>query len=66
MAQEFMREREVRVIVYEKGESTPEELFEGLMLDSRRGDEVHKLENWGREGSTYLRRKLLGTRRRLL
>lgn len=53
----FAQQRKVRLFLYEKGEVTTEELWRTLPLESARGDEVVRLENWGREGATYLRRE---------
>lgn len=49
----FIRERETRVIVYNKGPKTESEIREGM--DLRRSDDVVNLPNYGREGATYLR-----------
>lgn len=49
----FIRERESRVLIYNKGPRSEEELREKLELKS--SDEVIPLPNYGREGATYLK-----------
>jgi hypothetical protein len=49
----FVRERESRVLIYNKGPRSEEELREKMELKS--SDEVIPLPNYGREGATYLK-----------
>lgn len=49
----FVRERNSRVLIYNKGPRSEEELREKMEL--RSGDEVIPLDNYGREGATYLK-----------
>ncbi|KAK4706186.1 ABC-2 type transport system permease protein, partial [Phenoliferia sp. Uapishka_3] len=51
-SQAFARSRDVRVIVYDKGETPTSDFWEGLNLNPYK-DEVIKLDNVGREGATY-------------
>lgn len=54
---EFVKERVTRVMVYNKGPKSEEELRRTLALSGR--DEVIALPNLGREGATYLQHILL-------
>ncbi|GAA5930894.1 hypothetical protein JCM3775_000745 [Rhodotorula graminis] len=53
----FVRKRSNRVVVYNKGMRTEQEIRKGLKL--KWGDEVVPLPNLGREGATYLTHILL-------
>ncbi|ORY87517.1 hypothetical protein BCR35DRAFT_289617 [Leucosporidium creatinivorum] len=53
----FIRERQNRVLIYNKGPRSEEELREKIELKS--SDEVIPLPNYGREGATYLKHILL-------
>ncbi|GAA5998970.1 uncharacterized protein JCM10292_005833 [Rhodotorula paludigena] len=51
----FVRSSRSRIIIYEKGEYTDEQLWGALRGIARKGhDEIIHLPNWGREGGTYL------------
>ena len=56
-ARQFVKERDSRVMVYNKGDRAEKELREALALSGR--DEVIALPNLGREGATYLQHILL-------
>ncbi|BGP25144.1 proteophosphoglycan ppg4 [Rhodotorula toruloides] len=53
----FVRARSNRVVLYNKGPRREEDIRKGL--DLRWTDEVVPLQNWGREGATYLTHILL-------
>jgi len=53
----FVARKRSRMVIYNKGPRTEEEIRKGLSLRST--DEVVELENFGREGATYLKHILL-------
>lgn len=53
----FVKEREERVIIYNKGPLSTDEIRKGMELQEQ--DEIVPLENFGREGETYLKHILL-------
>ncbi|GAA5952939.1 hypothetical protein JCM3765_003012 [Sporobolomyces pararoseus] len=53
----FVKDREERVIIYNKGPLATDEIRKGMEL--KEGDEIVPLENLGREGETYLKHILL-------